>query len=239
MEGAVKTMRFHLDPRTKIYLMFLIATSEMFILDNILFMGAVAAIPFILLIINRQYKWGTSYIILFGIGLFTLKTNGMIVYPMLINMFAVLLQGLVLKLFPAFAMASYVVNSTKASEFVTAMTKMKVSRKIIIPISVIFRFIPTMKEEYASIRDAMKMREIQFGSKRFWKNPVSLVEYRIVPFMVSIVKIGDELSAAALSRGIDNPVRRTNLKEVKLSVQDTAVMVFTTVFVVVIYFTGL
>ena len=232
-------MHFHLDPRTKIYLMFLIATSEMFILDNILFMAAVAAIPFILLMINKQYKWGASYVLLFSLGLFTLKTNGQIAYPMLINMFVVLLQGLVLKLFPAFAMASYVVNSTKASEFVTAMTKMKVSRKIIIPTSVIFRFIPTMKEEYAYIQDAMRMREIQFGSMRFWKNPVSLVEYRFVPFMVSIVKIGDELSAAALSRGIDNPVTRTNLTAVKLSGRDIAVMVFTTVLVVSVYFTGL
>lgn len=239
MKGDVNTMYFNLDPRTKIYLMFLIATSEMFILDNILFMITVAAIPFILLMLNKQYKWGGSYVLLFSLGLFTLKTNGLLAYPMIINMFVVLLQGLVLKLFPAFAMASYVVNSTRASEFVTAMTKMNVSRKIIIPTSVIFRFIPTMKEEYASIQDAMRMREIQFRSKRFWKNPVSIVEYRIVPFMVSIVKIGEELSAAALSRGLDNPVTRTNLIAVKLSVRDIAVMFITTVFVVAVYFTGL
>lgn len=239
MVADINSMHFYLDPRTKIYLMFLIAISEMFILNNVLFMATVAAIPFILLIINKQYRWGISYLIMFSLGLFTLKTSGLISYPMIINMFVVLLQGLVLKLFPAFAMASYVVNSTKASEFVTAMTKMNVSRKIIIPTSVIFRFVPTMREEYASIQDAMRMREIQFCSKRFWKNPISIVEYRIVPFMVSIIKIGEELSAAALSRGLDNPVTRTNLTEVKFSSRDIAVIFLTTAIVVGVYFTGL
>ena len=32
-----------------------------------------------------------------------------------------------------------------------------------------------------------------------------MVEYRLVPLMVSVVKIGDELSAAALTRGLGAP----------------------------------
>ena len=35
--------------------------------------------------------------------------------------------------------------------------------------SVIFRFFPTISEEYQAIRDAMKMRNIRFGGK----NPFS------------------------------------------------------------------
>ncbi len=44
----------------------------------------------------------------------------------------------------------------------------------------------------------MKMRGIRFGGK----NPFLMLEYRLVPLMVSVVKIGDELSAAALTRGL-------------------------------------
>lgn len=36
-----------------------------------------------------------------------------------------------------------------------------------------------------------------------------MLEYRLVPLMVSVVKIGDELSAAALTRGLGAPVKRT------------------------------
>ena len=75
------------------------------------------------------------------------------------------------------------------------MERMHVTEKIIIPLSVIFRFFPTIKEEYQAIRDAMKMRNIRFGGK----NPFLMIEYRLIPLMVSVIKIGDELSAAALT----------------------------------------
>lgn len=42
----------------------------------------------------------------------------------------------------------------------------------------------------------------------------TLIEYRFIPLMISVVKIGDDLSAAALTRGLDNPVRRTNITKV-------------------------
>ena len=42
----------------------------------------------------------------------------------------------------------------------------------------------------------------------------ALIEYRFIPLMISVVKIGDDLSAAALTRGLDNPVRRTNITKV-------------------------
>ena len=37
---------------------------------------------------------------------------------------------------------------------------------------------------------------------------------RFIPLMISGVKIGDDLSAAALTRGLENPVRRTNITKV-------------------------
>lgn len=46
------------------------------------------------------------------------------------------------------------------------------------------------------------------------------MEYRLIPLMVSVIKIGDELSAAALTRGLGAPVRRTNVCEIGFHVQD-------------------
>ena len=65
---------------------------------------------------------------------------------------------------------------------------------------------PTVKEEYTAIRDAMKMRGITT-----FRNPMKMLEYRIVPLMMSIAKIGEELSAAALTRGLGAPQKRTNI----------------------------
>ncbi len=139
---------------------------------------------------------------------------------MLFNMVVVFLVGFVLRLLPAFAMGAYLIQSTKASEFITSLGRMHVSRNITIPISVLFRFLPTMREELKAIQDAMRMRGIQFGTKKFWRNPIALLEYRFIPLMISVVKIGDELSASAMTRGLDNPAKRTNITKIGFTYYD-------------------
>ena len=123
---------------------------------------------------------------------------------------------------PGIMMGAYLIASTSVSEFIGAMERMHLTEKIVIPLSVIFRFFPTVSEEYQAIRDAMKMRGIRFGGK----NPFLMVEYRLVPLIVSVVKIGDELSAAALTRGLGAPGRRTNLCRIGFHVQDLMAALF-------------
>ena len=112
---------------------------------------------------------------------------------------------------PGFIMGYYLVSTTTVSEFVAAMERMHVPEKIVIPMSVVFRFFPTVKEEYAAIRDAMKMRGITT-----LRSPMKMLEYRVVPLMMSIAKIGEELSAAALTRGLGAPQKRTNICKIGL-----------------------
>lgn len=114
--------------------------------------------------------------------------------------------GIYTHMLPGFIMGYYLVSTTTVSEFVAAMEKMHIPQKIVIPMSVVFRFFPTVKEEYAAIRDAMKMRGITT-----FRSPMKMLEYRIVPLMISIAKIGEELSAAALTRGLGAPQKRTNI----------------------------
>ena len=76
-------------------------------------------------------------------------------------------------------------------------------------------------EEYAAIRDAMKMRGITLA------NPLAMLEYRVVPLLIAACKIGEELSAAALSRGLGAPVRRTNVCRVGFGWLDIAAIVLT------------
>ena len=105
---------------------------------------------------------------------------------------------------------------SSVSDFIAAMKRMYLSEKIIIPMSVIFRFFPTIGEENAAISDAMRMRGIRFGGK----HPGKMLEYRLIPLMISVVRIGDELSAAALTRGLGAPVRRTDICKIGFHAQD-------------------
>ncbi|MBE6034246.1 energy-coupling factor transporter transmembrane component T [Aminipila sp.] len=232
---STRQRSFHLDPRTKLLLMAVISTAE-FLYNHTAFMIAVAVIPFILLMINKQFKLGIGFILLFLLALVAKDIQSYVHFNLAVNMLIVLLVGLVLRLFPAFAMGAYMIYSTKASEFITAMSRMHVTRKITIPVSVLFRFLPTMHEESVSIKDAMRMREIQFGTKKFWRNPLALIEYRFIPLMISTVKIGDELSAAALTRGLDNPVARTNITEIGFTFYDLITLLISAIMLSVSFF---
>ena len=227
--------KFNLDPRTKILLMAVISTAE-FLYSHRSFMVAVALIPFVLLMTNKQYKQALGFIGLFILSLIAKEAQSNMHLNAVFNMMIVLLVGLVLRLFPSFAMGAYVISSTKASEFISAMERMHITRKITIPVSVLFRFLPTMSEESRSIKDAIRMREIRFGTKKFWQNPLALVEYRFIPLMISTVKIGDELSAAALTRGLDNPCVHTNITKVGFTYYDAVTLVVSAAALLISFF---
>ena len=120
------------------------------------------------------------------------------------------------KTIPNDMMGYITVRTTTVSEFVAAMKKLHLPEQIIIPMSVIFRFFPTVVEEYNAIGDAMKMRGIRFGGGK----ASAMLEYRLVPVIMCSVKIGEELNAAALTRGLGGPVKRTNICEIGFHVQD-------------------
>lgn len=198
-----------LDPRTKI-LLILTITSVVIGGGNGGFMNvvkpALTAVPLILFLAERKWKasflYTGIYIAAFLGELFLVpKAQGFL------NFILVAGCGIFSRFMPGIAMGIYLVNTTTVSEFMAAMERMHVSQKIAIPLSVMFRFFPTVGEEYSAIGDAMRMRGIRFGGGK----PAKILEYRMVPLLISCVKIGEELSAAALTRGLGAPGRRTNI----------------------------
>mgnify|MGYP000865603139 FL=1 len=111
------------------------------------------------------------------------------------------------RFFPAYLTGVYVINTTTVSEFKAAMDKLHMPDSLTIPMCVMFRFFPTISEENDSIRAAMKMRGIRFGGGKAGK----MLEYRIVPMITCTAKIGEELSASALTRGLGKQKKRTNI----------------------------
>lgn len=207
-----------LDPRTKLLLLVTI-TTLMLSTSNEGVMNMVkpilSIVPFLLLLGERQWKTAGKYLVLYAICfvLERIALNDMSGLPAFL---VLAVCSIMTRFAPGIMMGAFLIASTSVSEFIAAMERMHLSQKIIIPMSVIFRFFPTISEEYSAINDAMRMRGIRFGGK----NPFLMIEYRIVPLMISIVKIGDELSAAALTRGLGAPVRRTNICRIGFHVQD-------------------
>ena len=180
--------------------------------------AAVSTLPILLLATARQ--WSKAAV--FGLLYAALKSAELLLVPHLSGA-ALSIVGLCclifVRLMPSLIMGAYMLSSTTVSEFIAAMHRMHVPQQITIPMSVMFRFFPTVLEEFAAINTAMKMRDIRIGGR----NADKLIEYRLVPLMVCSVNIGSELSAAALTRGLGTNVRRTNICKIGFHVQDITV----------------
>ena len=212
---------FQLDPRTKILLVLTISTilvsggtqGNMFYVRIFL-----SLTPIVLLFIDGKVTLFVKLLFLYGL-LFFIDVNLSNNIKGTLNFILGAMVGIFTHMLPGFIMAYYLFVTTKVSEFILAMEKLKTPKTLIIPLSVLLRMFPTMKEEYSYIQDAMIMRAIS------WKNgPAKMFEYRIIPFIVSTITIGDELIAASLTRGIDNPIKRTNYFDIKIKFLDVVII---------------
>jgi energy-coupling factor transport system permease protein len=212
-----------LDPRTKLLLML---TISIFVLGGLGGGGvmlwvrpALSSVPPVLLLCSRRFGAAAFYALMyfgcyFGQGILAAGSGGTLGFLLL------LVCGVFCRFLPGFMAARHLIHTTTVSEFIAAMHRMRVTDKIVIPLSVMFRFVPTLVEESKSIQKAMRMRGIRFGGGK----PGKMLEYRLIPVMTCSVKIGEELSAAALTRGLGGPVKRTNVCQIGLRGPDLIIM---------------
>ncbi len=222
----------YLDPRTKVLVMLVLATLIFFVHKNLILNSILVFIPIFLLISDKRYRPAFIYGGLFVIAIFVKIYGGKFEFPYLISMILGLIVELIFRFFPVFMFGYYIIKSTKPNEFISAMNLWHVPEAFIIPVSVVFRFVPTLAEENKSISNAMRMREIRFGTKKFLKNPSMILEYRLVPLMMSVAKIGEELSAAALSRGLGRLKKRTCMVELRFGIWDAGMAILIGVLVI-------
>ncbi|EPY2301248.1 energy-coupling factor transporter transmembrane component T [Clostridium sporogenes] len=121
---------------------------------------------------------------------------------------------------PYALLASIMISTTKVSEFMGALNKMRVSKKVIIPLTVMIRYFPVVFEDWKNIKDSMRMRDVSPTFLGFLKNPSDTIECIYVPMLMSASKVSDELSAAAITRAIENPNPRTCMVKMKMRFYD-------------------
>lgn len=203
------------DPRTKLAVLLILIILILGGSYQTALMYFPALLPFFMLLSSRIWKGAAVYASVF-ISCLLLQAFAL---PYISGVPGYLLMtAAVLPLYfgPCAASAYYVVSTTTVSEFIAGMELLHLPRHITIPAAVMFRFFPTVMEEWHAVGDAMKMRGIHLGGQRAG----AFLEYRLVPMMICSVKIGEELSAAALTRGLGGPVKRTNICTTGFHVQD-------------------
>ncbi|KZX14289.1 energy-coupling factor transporter transmembrane protein EcfT [Methanobrevibacter oralis] len=209
-----------LDPRTKLFSLVLLsfmAFTEVPLYITVVF----SLIPFFCLFLSNHKKIAIIYIIMFILAKLSQiylveSTTG------ILNIFVVGFSYTFARMLPIGLMAVYFFITTKVSEIIASLEQIKMPRYVTIPISVIFRYVPTVFEDIKAIRDAMKMRGIGLNIDSL-KAPHKLIEYLFIPILINAVKTSDELTAASLSRGLSNPNERTNICEINFGKSDIIV----------------
>lgn len=206
-----------LDPRTKIFTL-LILSFMVFTELPLYIIAIMSFIPFICLFLSKHQKMAIIYLIIFIVA----KLSQIYLVPIttgILNVFVVGFSYTFSRMLPIGMMAMYFFITTKVSEIISSLERIKIPRYITIPIAVIFRYIPTVYEDIKAIRDAMKMRGIGLNIESL-KAPHKLIEYILVPILINAVKTSDELTAASLSRGLSNPNKRTNICNINFGIID-------------------
>ena len=109
--------------------------------------------------------------------------------------------GLFHKVYPCGMLSGIVISTTKVSEFLSAMNRVHAPKKLVIPLAVMLRYIPTIQEDWRFIKDAMRLRTCRRPPKGLLTHPAMTVECIYVPLMMAASKAADELSIASITRG--------------------------------------
>lgn len=215
----MKNRKVKFDLRTKLMLI-LVVNLFLLLSHSLIFELVLVSGCMILITVDGQQKSAFRFLIVFLIML----TIDRFVMPYMSGFVFTLISFVTVslrKFLPCFILGKWILTKTEVSEFVAVMWKLRLPQTVIIPLSVVFRYFPTIKEEWASIRAAMKMRGIH----------VSL-EHIMVPLLMSAVNVSEELSAAALCRGLDSPELHTSLVQVRFHFSDILVWCITGVLAI-------
>ena len=221
MSNGEKRGGLWIDPRTKILLLLLCVLSAT-MAPSLLYEMLIVALVACFGIVCGKVRYSIIGVIVYG-G-FYLLTQAVMLIAFL---------GLVHKVYPCGILSGIIISTTKVGEFLSAMNRSHISQKIVIPIAVMLRYVPTIREDWHFIKDAMRMRDVSPNLKNFILHPAMTIECIYVPLMMAASKTADELTVASVTRGIENPTQRTSYVRIGFGIADLiVVLAFLAMFLV-------
>lgn len=163
-------------------------------------------LPAILLIVYGRWRVLFTYcavlLISHGGRLPLIKPYYMYLPNMLLMFF-----GIMRYLLPGFTLFYLMVSVTTVSGFINSMRRMKVPMTVILALSVIFRFFPTVRSERQSMSGALRLEGINLAYTL--RHPIKSLSFSLIPLLTCSARIGEELSMASLCRGLSISEERT------------------------------
>lgn len=207
------------DPRAKLILIILAAiyvTLDLSILQEVLLI-IIFISPFFL---STTCKVGFGFLVVYFLQLMgSLYLLPIVESPFFIYIVSFIFNGFRL-LLPGIIAGTYAVKTTTVSEWIATFKKLNFPNWLLIPIAVMLRFFPAIREDYHHIRKAMAFRGIGTNPIDLVKQPVKTVEYILIPLLMNATQVAEDLTVSALTKGLSLPGRHTSIVELKWTSKD-------------------
>ena len=136
---------------------------------------------------------------------------------------------IILRMTPVMMIAYILVKDIKSNELLSAFEQIYLPKKIMLSITVALRFFPTYKMEIRMIRESLKMRNINLNITE----PLKFLEYWLVPVLMRMNLIAEEMTATAMTKGVESPMRRTSFYNVRMRIIDYIFLII--VFIIFVF----
>lgn len=211
-------MIIRLDPRTKLFFLFL-ANLLLFFHVPIRIEMIIVYLFLFPLTFSKQKQMGLHLFLFYTL----LVAIDYLVVPIatgiVLNFIGFLTSGIRM-IMPCIISGAYAFSTTSPQEFISVLRKMHIPEQIIIPIIVVIRYFPTLKEDYTQIRYAMSLRGIAIGNMTFLRHPIEMLEYILIPLLMSSNTVAQDLSVAALTKGIGIQTKHTCMTTIQMTTID-------------------
>ncbi len=215
--------KIYIDPRLRLILVPLVGIITFSTTDKLYFMVLAWGVALIMFLSGVKKTTVKLLVLVMGAFLLQILLENLEI-PALGTLVIAILY--VLQRFMLFAMLGASVSKTLTiGEIICTMEKLKIPRQIVIPIAVTLRFVPTIRQEFGYIKDCMRIRGIECGFIESMIHPIVWIEYLLVPILMRSFKIADELSAAAMVRGIECQGEKTLLYDFKWNALSTIILI--------------
>lgn len=175
-------------------------------------------------------KQGGIYIIIYCVTLMWLYY----LVPIGIKFPSPMIMGMLYK-FIVPIMAANLILKIPSGKVIAIFQKMPF-RNITLILIIMLRFAPTVAGEFGAVIEAMTIRGFLGDIKKVFLHPLKTMEYAIVPMVFRAIKTGDELSAAAVIKGVDNPCKKDSYYTNKMGHLDYIIIIISIVIGMLVIF---
>ena len=168
------------------------------------------------LVLQRNFRLAASYgcfYLLLALLLYGIRFHGLRM-PVFSEFYVLMFWNLS----PVF-LVSWDLITTPPGMLSAFLSRLRMPTPFILGLLVVFRFFPTMRTELKGVGRSMKNRG-RTAAGQLLAHPVQSMEYVLVPFLLRVLQLADQLSVSAVARGAERPGVRGSYYEKRAGTRD-------------------